>query len=72
MSQRPETETAKAESRKGNKSIYYPSPIYCTDNAAMVAIAGYYKFLDKKFNEKGVKVQVKVGKDKKRTLSYNL
>jgi len=25
--------------------VYFPSPIYCTDNAAMVAVAGYYEFM---------------------------
>ena len=30
------------------------------------------KFLDKGYNANGVKIQVKVGKDKKRTLSYTL
>ena len=29
--------------------FYRPSPIFCTDNAAMIAITGYYKFLDKDF-----------------------
>lgn len=26
-------------------SLYYPSPVYCTDNAAMIAAQGYYAFL---------------------------
>ena len=26
-----------------------PSLAYCTDNAAMIAITGYYKYLDKQF-----------------------
>ncbi len=24
--------------------FYYPSPVYCTDNAAMIAVAGYYEY----------------------------
>lgn len=31
--------------------IYIPKMQYCTDNAAMVAITGYYKFLRKEFAE---------------------
>ena len=26
--------------------IYYPEPIFCTDNAAMIASAGYYNFIN--------------------------
>ncbi len=25
--------------------LYYPSPIYCTDNAAMIGVAAYYEYL---------------------------
>ena len=28
--------------------IYYPEPIYCTDNAAMIASSGYYNFINGK------------------------
>ena len=30
---------------KAGVDFYYPSPVYCTDNAAMIATAGYYEFL---------------------------
>ena len=25
--------------------LYYPSPVYCTDNAVMIAVQGYYNFM---------------------------
>ena len=31
--------------------IYIPKFEYCTDNAAMIAIAGYFKYLDKDFSD---------------------
>ena len=34
-----ETECAKREIE-----FYHPSPIYCTDNAAMIGVAGYYEY----------------------------
>ena len=34
--------------KKGWK-VYVPKMAYCTDNAAMIAITGYYKFLKKEF-----------------------
>ncbi|NBJ15292.1 MAG: tRNA (adenosine(37)-N6)-threonylcarbamoyltransferase complex transferase subunit TsaD [Dehalobacter sp. 4CP] len=27
-------------------SFIYPSPVYCTDNGAMIALAGYYRFMN--------------------------
>ena len=26
--------------------FYYPSPVYCTDNAAMIGVAAYYEYLN--------------------------
>ena len=31
--------------------IYYPEPIYCTDNAAMIASSGYYNFINNKISD---------------------
>lgn len=33
------------ECNKRGITLYYPSPIYCTDNAAMIGVAGYYEFI---------------------------
>jgi N6-L-threonylcarbamoyladenine synthase len=30
--------------------MIYPSPIYCTDNAAMIGAAAYYEFLKGNFS----------------------
>ena len=32
--------------RKRGIDFYYPSPIYCTDNAAMIGVAAYYEFVN--------------------------
>ena len=34
-----------AECQKRGIELYHPSPIYCTDNAAMIGVAGYYEYL---------------------------
>ena len=31
--------------RKNNYSFYRPSPIFCTDNAAMIGVAAYYEYI---------------------------
>ena len=33
------------ECRKRNVAFYHPSPIFCTDNAAMIGVAAYYDFM---------------------------
>ena len=30
---------------KNNVKFYHPSPIYCTDNAAMIGVAAYYEYI---------------------------
>lgn len=34
---------------ENNLKLYYPEPVYCTDNAAMIGCAGFYKFLKGEF-----------------------
>ncbi|MGN0702104.1 MAG: tRNA (adenosine(37)-N6)-threonylcarbamoyltransferase complex transferase subunit TsaD [Lentihominibacter sp.] len=38
-------EMLKAECEKHGLKLYHPSPILCTDNAAMIGCAAYYKYL---------------------------
>jgi N6-L-threonylcarbamoyladenine synthase len=40
--------------RKNNWNTFIPAFEYCTDNAAMIAITGYYKYLEKDFSELSV------------------
>ncbi|MBQ4631682.1 MAG: tRNA (adenosine(37)-N6)-threonylcarbamoyltransferase complex transferase subunit TsaD [Clostridia bacterium] len=37
------------EARKGENEIFYPSPIFCTDNAAMIGCSAYYESLASNF-----------------------
>ena len=30
--------------KKAGKQLFYPSPIFCTDNAAMIGVAAYYEY----------------------------
>ena len=39
----PRAETKRAR-RKAHLSFYHPSPIFCTDNAAMIGVAAYYEY----------------------------
>lgn len=34
-----------AECGKRNITFFHPSPIFCTDNAAMIGVAGYYEYI---------------------------
>jgi len=36
-------------SKENNWQTFIPAFEYCTDNAAMIAIAGYYKYLNNNF-----------------------
>ena len=37
-------EGMKIACKKEKKELFYPSPIYCTDNAAMIGVAAYYEY----------------------------
>lgn len=39
------------ECKKNNYEFVRPSPIFCTDNAAMIASAGYYKYIKHEFSD---------------------
>ena len=38
-------EAMKTACEKRGVKLYYPSPVYCTDNAAMIGVAAYYEYL---------------------------
>ena len=35
-----------AKCREENIQFYHPSPIFCTDNAAMIGVAAYYEYVN--------------------------
>ena len=39
------------DKKRGDLNVYYPSPIYCTDNAAMIACSAYYEILSGKTSD---------------------
>lgn len=39
------------ECEKNDLKAIYPSPVLCTDNAAMIACVGFYKYISGKFSE---------------------
>ena len=45
--------------KKGCK-IYIPPFEYCTDNAAMIAITGYYKYLNGEFSKQDITAQARL------------
>ena len=40
--------------RKKGKNIFIPKFEYCTDNAAMIAVSGYYQYLNNDFSNHNV------------------
>ncbi|MDL2310432.1 tRNA (adenosine(37)-N6)-threonylcarbamoyltransferase complex transferase subunit TsaD [Peptostreptococcaceae bacterium OttesenSCG-928-C18] len=49
-------EMAETEGKKKGISVYYPSKILCTDNAAMIGSAAYYDYLNGKKDKLDLKV----------------
>ena len=52
-------ELFKKEGKKNKIKIFIPSPIFCTDNAAMIAKVAYYKVLAKKIKNSNGNVAIK-------------
>ncbi len=50
--------------KKYHWNTFIPSFQYCTDNAAMIAITGYYKYLEGDFADLGVSVSAREGVSK--------
>lgn len=42
---------AELNEKKDDMEVFYPSPIYCTDNAAMIACSAYYEMLDGNYSD---------------------
>jgi N6-L-threonylcarbamoyladenine synthase len=47
-------QTIHAEGAKRNWQVFIPDFQYCTDNAAMIAIAGYHKYLQREFSDQTI------------------
>ena len=52
-------ELFKKEGKKNKIKIFIPSPIFCTDNAAMIAKVAYYKVLAKKIKNSNGNIAIK-------------
>ena len=52
-------ELFKKEGKKNKIKIFIPSPIFCTDNAAMIAKVAYYKVLAKKIKNSNGNISIK-------------
>ncbi len=55
-------EAFRAEEETGNWQVYIPRFEYCTDNAAMIAITGYYKYLRSAFASQDITPFTRQGK----------
>jgi N6-L-threonylcarbamoyladenine synthase len=47
-------EALQTASKKLGWNVFIPKMEFCTDNAAMIAITGYYKYLNKEFADSGI------------------